>query len=64
LGGNIINLVRYWSNIKGNNSIDNIHIIIPSDINSLPMQILEENLTILQLEVELEDGSGEEFEQF
>jgi hypothetical protein len=27
------------------------------------MQILEENITILQLEIELEDGSGEEFDQ-
>jgi hypothetical protein len=27
------------------------------------MQILEANLTLMQIEVELEDGSGEKFEQ-
>jgi hypothetical protein len=41
LGRSIISLIKYWSQIKGENCVDNIHQITPADLNNLPMQVLE-----------------------
>jgi hypothetical protein len=37
LGVHIINLIKYWSQIKGNSCTNNIHLIVPLNVNSLPM---------------------------
>jgi hypothetical protein len=39
-------IIRYWSQIKCNTCIDNIHNIIPPDTSSLPLQILRETLNL------------------
>jgi hypothetical protein len=44
--GNILALIKYWSTIKGDNVSANLHLIVPPDINYLPLQILEESLRI------------------
>jgi hypothetical protein len=59
LGSNIINLIKYWNQVKGN---ENIHLIVPSNVNSLPLQILEDQLRIRFTEVEQEVLYGEEIE--
>jgi hypothetical protein len=63
LGGKIINLIKYLSQIKGSSYTNNIHLIISPNVDSLPMQILEENLRIEQSEVETEDLFGDEIDQ-
>jgi hypothetical protein len=42
--------------------MDNIHLVVSHKFNYLSMQILEENLTIMQSEVEPNDWSGKDFE--
>jgi hypothetical protein len=51
LGSNVINLIKYWNQVKGN---ENIHLMVSSNVNSLPLQILEDQLRIRFTEVEQE----------
>jgi hypothetical protein len=41
LGASIIALARYWYLIKGENYQNVLHIILPTNINSLPVQIID-----------------------
>jgi hypothetical protein len=41
LGCSIIALSRYWCLLKGNKFLNVLHNILPSNINSLPVQIRE-----------------------
>jgi hypothetical protein len=47
IGGDILILLKYYSQIKGQNYIDNLYLIILPDVNNLPMQIIEEPLSIV-----------------
>jgi hypothetical protein len=60
LGSSIIALVRYWCQLKKENYSQNMYIILPSDVSLLPVQITEQNLSIMPLEEE--DLFGEENE--
>jgi hypothetical protein len=60
LGSSIIALVRYWCQLKKENYSQNMYIILPSDVSLLPVQITEQNLSIMSLEEE--DLFGEENE--
>jgi hypothetical protein len=59
LGSKNINLIKYWNQLKSN---ENIHLMVPPNVNSPPLQILEEQLRIGFTEVEQEVMYGEEIE--
>jgi hypothetical protein len=63
LGGNIINFKKYWSQIKRNSCTNNIHLIVPHNVNSLPILILEKKLRLGQSEVKTKNLFGEEIGQ-
>jgi hypothetical protein len=42
LGGTIISLIKYWNQVKYKDNLDIIHAIIPSNVNSLSMQLTTE----------------------
>jgi hypothetical protein len=50
LDSSIITLARYWCQLKGKQYLENMHIILSYDISLLPVQITEQNLSILPLE--------------
>jgi hypothetical protein len=52
LGGSIIALSRYWCLLKGNEFLNALHNILPSNINSLPVQIREITLGLTLSEEE------------
>jgi hypothetical protein len=54
LGSNILALIKYWSQIRGDSYTNNLHLIIPSDIQSLSMQIMEETLNLELLDIDKE----------
>jgi hypothetical protein len=43
LDTSIISLVKHWCNIKGSNYVSNLQIILPTNVDLLPMQIQELN---------------------
>jgi hypothetical protein len=46
-------LAKYWSQINGDNCINNLHFVIPTNISSLLMQIMKDiNLELLEVEQE------------
>jgi hypothetical protein len=52
LGGSIISLIKFWCQAKGNSYIDNLHLVVPPNVNSLPMQITASNLSLMPIEEE------------
>jgi hypothetical protein len=54
LDSNIIALAKYLSQIKGESCINNLHFIIPSNVTSLPIQIMKETINLELLEIEQE----------
>jgi hypothetical protein len=52
IGGDLITLLKYWGQIKGNRCLDNLHLIVPTYVNDLSLQIIEEQLGIRHTEVE------------
>jgi hypothetical protein len=53
LGGDIISLIKYWSQLNYKDKLDTIHFIIPPNVSSLPMQLTQENLSIVLIEEEV-----------
>jgi zinc-binding in reverse transcriptase len=50
LGGNLIALLKYWSNIRYKDNLDVIYYIIPPNIDLLPMQLgTATSLSLMQL---------------
>jgi hypothetical protein len=58
LGGMIISLIRYWSQISYKENLDVIYSIIPHNVNLLPTQLNQDLLNIMLIEED--DGSGRE----
>jgi hypothetical protein len=58
LGGMIISLIRFWSQISYEENLDVIYKIIPHNVNLLPMQLNQDPLNIMLIEEE--DGFGRE----
>jgi hypothetical protein len=56
LGGMIISLIRYWSQISYKENLDVIYSIISHNVNLLPMQLNQDPLNIMLIEED--DGSG------
>jgi hypothetical protein len=44
LDSNVISLAKYWSLSQGEEFQTNLHLILPTDIILLPVQVLESNL--------------------
>jgi hypothetical protein len=47
LGSSIISLVKYWSLSQGEEFQSNLHLILPTDILLLPVQVLESTLLLV-----------------
>lgn len=58
LGYSRNSLAKHWFQIKGNEYQAQLHYILPPDVQSLPVQVLEEVLSVVPVEEE-EDGFGE-----
>jgi hypothetical protein len=58
LGGMIISLIRFWSQISYKENLDVIYSIIPHNVNLLPMHLNQDPLNIMLIEEE--DGYGRE----
>jgi hypothetical protein len=56
LGGDIISLIKYWSQLNYKDKLDTIHFIIPLNVSSLPMQLTQGTLSLVLIEKEI--GSG------
>jgi hypothetical protein len=56
LGGIIISLIRYWSQISYKENLDVIYSIIPYNVNLLPMRLNQDPLNIMLIE---EEGGSE-----
>jgi hypothetical protein len=56
----VISLIKYWSKIKYNSNPDIIHLIVPSDNSSLPLQIQTRDLNLMIIKEN--DGYGGEWQ--
>jgi hypothetical protein len=52
LGGSVIALAKHWCLIKGKEYQDKLHNILPSNVNSIPMQITDAILGLELIEAE------------